>query len=351
MTILRNRSHASTVELDTEPSTSTERPTSDPDTVLEVRDLQTQFRTKKGIGLAVKGVSFTLKRGETLGLVGESGCGKSITALSIIGLNPRPASEIVGGEILFQGEDLLQKTDDEMRGIRGASIAIALQDPMTALNPVFTVGEQLYEPLRLHRKLSGAALKERAIALMRMLRIPDPAARLSAYPDQFSGGMRQRAVGAIALSCEPQLLIADEPTTALDVTVQAAYLELLKEIQREQGLAILFITHDFGVVARVCDRVAVMYAGRIVETATTREVLESPAHPYTQALVKAVPDLEAPSDRLYSIDGTHPSLYQPIAGCAFADRCPYVEERCRTELPPPFEVAEGHTAACWRYAE
>jgi len=321
-----------------------------PDCVLDVRGLETWFETKKGRGQAVGGVSFQLRRGETLGLVGESGCGKSMTALSIIGLNPKPASKIVAGQILFNGEDLLTKSADEMRRHRGAHISIALQDPMTALNPVFSVGEQLAESLRLHTPLRGKRRRARAVELMRMLRIPDPEERLDRYPHQFSGGMRQRAVGAIALAGEPELLIADEPTTALDVTVQAAYLALLKDIQRDTGLSILFITHDFGVVARICDRVAVMYAGRIVETGAVRDVLDHPAHPYTQALVKSVPDLKAPASRLPSIEGQHPSLYDVTAGCPFAARCAHVEDRCHNQIPSPVEVTPGHTASCFRHA-
>ena len=265
------------------------------DVVLDVRDLRTHFFTRRGVGKAVDGVSFTLRRGETLGLVGESGCGKSMTCLSILRLHPRPASRIVGGQVLFRGEDLLQKSEPEMRRYRGRHLAMILQDPMTALNPVFTVGNQLAEPLRLHQRLRGRTLWQQAAEVMRLVRIPAPETRLGAYPHQLSGGMRQRAVGAIALSCNPDVLIADEPTTALDVTIQAAYLALLKEIQARVGLSILFVTHDFGVVARMCDRVAVMYAGKIVELADTRTLFERPAHPYTEALLHSVPDVQARS--------------------------------------------------------
>ena len=254
--------------------------TADDGIVLSVRDLQVHFFTKQGTGKAVDGASFDLRRGETLGLVGESGCGKTVTALSIIGLHPAPAARIVGGQALFRGEDLLLKSPTELRDYRGKRIAMILQDPMSALNPVFNIDNQLSEPLRLHQNLRGGSLKRRAIELLRLLRIAAPEERLKNYPHQFSGGMRQRLVGAIALSCEPEMLIADEPTTSLDATVEAAYTALLKDIQRERRLAILYITHDFGVVARMCDRVAVMYAGRVVETAPTWELLDHPAHPY-----------------------------------------------------------------------
>jgi ABC-type dipeptide/oligopeptide/nickel transport system ATPase component len=255
------------------------------------------------VGKAVDGVSFDLHRGETLGLVGESGCGKSITSLSIVGLHPQPASRIVGGQILFDGVDLRQLPPQKLRHYRGKRLAMVLQDPMTALNPVFTIADQLGEPLRLHQRLRGPRLKARAIELLKLLRIPAPEGRLKNYPHQFSGGMRQRVVGAIGLSCGPEVLIADEPTTALDVTVQAAYLALLKDIQRQTELAILFITHDFSVVARMCDRVAVMYAGKVVEPAPTWELFDRPAHPYAEALRNSVPDVRVGVSRLYAIEG------------------------------------------------
>jgi oligopeptide/dipeptide ABC transporter ATP-binding protein len=317
--------------------------------VLAVRDLRTHVVTRRGVGRAVDGVSFDLHRGETLGLVGESGCGKSLTCLSIVRLHPRPAARIVGGEIRFRGEDLLAKSEAQMRRYRGRHVAMILQDPMTALNPVFTVGNQLAEPLRLHAGLRGRALWQRAAEAMRLVRIPAVEARLRAYPHQMSGGMRQRAVGAIALSCEPEVLIADEPTTALDVTIQAAYLALLKEIQVRTRLAILFVTHDFGVVARMCDRVAVMYAGKIVELADTRTLFARPAHPYTEALLRSVPDVQAVPARLYAIEGQPPSIYDAPAGCPFAPRCPYVEARCREAFPPERAVAPGQTVSCWRH--
>jgi oligopeptide/dipeptide ABC transporter ATP-binding protein len=318
--------------------------------ILAVKNLRTYFFTKRGIGKAVDGVSFDLRRGETLGLVGESGCGKSMTCLSIMRLNPTPASRIVGGEVLLHGEDLLQKPDREMRTYRGRHIAIVLQDPLTALNPVFTIGHQLYEPLRIHQRFRGSRLRQRAIELLHLLRIPAAETRLRSFPHQFSGGMRQRAVGAIALSCDPEVLIADEPTTSLDVTVQAAFLELLKDIQRRSNLAILFVTHDFGVVAQMCDRVAVMYAGKIIETAHTRRLFEACAHPYTEALLQSVPDISVQMKRLPSIAGQPPSIYNLPGGCPFAPRCPYVQDRCWQEFPPAKEVADGHSVSCWRYA-
>jgi oligopeptide/dipeptide ABC transporter ATP-binding protein len=317
--------------------------------LLDVRDLRTHVCTRRGVGKAVDGVSFTLRAGETLGLVGESGSGKSMTCLSLVRLNPRPASHIVSGQVLFRGRDLLLLSEREIRAYRGRHIAMVLQDPMTALNPVFTIGNQLCEPLALHQGLRGRRLRQRAIEVMRLVRIPAPETRLRSYPHQFSGGMRQRTVGAIALSCRPEVLIADEPTTALDVTIQAAYLDLLREIQRESGLGILFVTHDFGVVARMCDRVAVMYAGKIVETADTRTLLAAPAHPYTEALLRSVPDVQQDIGRLYSIEGQPPSIFDPAPGCPFAPRCPAVEARCRETFPPEREVAPGHAVSCWRH--
>jgi len=319
------------------------------DLALQVRDLHTYFFTQRGVGKAVDGVSFDLRRGETLGLVGESGCGKSMTGLSVLGLNPKPASRIVGGQVLLNGEDLLHKSEKALRQYRGRHLAIILQDPMTALNPVFTIGNQVSEPLRIHQQLRRSRLRQRAIELLRLLRIPAAETRLGSFPHQFSGGMRQRVVGAIALSCSPEVLIADEPTTSLDVTVQAAFLDLLRDIQRRSNLAILFITHDFGVVAQMCDRVAVMYAGKIVETAPTWRLFEAPVHPYTEALLRSVPEVNVPMQQLYAIEGQPPSIYDLPSGCAFAPRCPYVQERCWREYPPESAVADGHTVRCWRH--
>jgi oligopeptide/dipeptide ABC transporter ATP-binding protein len=319
------------------------------DVILDVRDLQTYLFTRWGVVKAVDKVSFTLDREETLGLVGESGCGKSMTCLSIIRLVPRPAGRIVSGQILFEGANLLAKSEVEMRQIRGRKISMILQDPMTSLNPVFTVGHQLMEPLRIHQGLSGRRLWDKAVELLRAVRISAPASRLSAYPHQFSGGMRQRLVGAMALACQPSLLLADEPTTALDVTVQAQYLALLKDLQHECGFAMMFITHDFGIVAEMCDRVGVMYAGKLVEMAPVRALFNHPKHPYTEALLKSVPTLD-PVERLSSIEGQPPQLYNLPRGCSFAPRCPYVLERCRRDEPPKRGTAE-HWATCWRLDE
>lgn len=316
--------------------------------LLRVRNLTTQLQSKRGTGLAVKGVSFDLYPGETLGLVGESGSGKSLTCLSVLRLNPKPASSVTGGEVLFESEDLLRISDAEMRGYRGKKIGMILQDPMRALNPVLTIGDQLFESLRLHKGLQGAELKKAAAALLERVQIPNPDQGLSAYPHHFSGGMRQRVVGAIAMAGSPSVLIADEPTTALDVTVQAAFLDLLKRIQREEGLSILFVTHDFAVVARMCDRVAVMYAGRIVETAPTRVIFDAPRHPYTESLLKSVPDVDHKDERLYTIPGQPPSIFSDVKGCAFAPRCPYVMDRCLKDVPPQKDAGPGHTVSCWR---
>ncbi len=319
--------------------------------LLEVKDLRTWFFTRWGVVKAVDGVSFTLEAGETLGLVGESGCGKSMTALSILRLQPRPAGRIVGGQVLLQGEDLLQMSEREMRGIRGRQISMILQDPMQSLNPVFSVGEQIAEALRIHQGLEGRTLWEQTRDLLRRVKIPSPELRLRAYPHQMSGGMRQRVVGAISLACRPAILIADEPTTSLDVTIQAQYLRLLKGLQEEMGLALIFITHDFGIVAKMCDRVAVMYAGRIVESAEVRTLFNNPRHPYTVALLNSVPRLETKIERLSSIEGQPPSLDDLPPGCPFAPRCPHARERCRQEYPPEVAVADGHRVSCWMPAE
>ena len=307
------------------------------------------FKTRDGVGRAVDGVNLTLYAGETLGLVGESGCGKSMTALSILRLHPRTAASIVRGRVLFRGEDLLIKSEDELRDIRGKDIAMVLQEPLTALNPVFSIGFQVREPLRMRRGMRGKELREQAVELLRLMQIPSPEERMGNYPHQFSGGMRQRVVGAIALSCLPQVLIADEPTTALDVTIEAGYLALLNDIQENSNLSILFITHDLGVVSRICDRVAVMYAGRVVETATTTQLFASPAHPYTEALLRSVPDVTAIPERLPAIEGSPPSIFDLDDGCPFASRCSYVMSHCWDQYPPMREVAPGQTVSCWKY--
>ena len=318
------------------------------DVVLEVEDLHTYFFTRLGVVKAVDGVSFSLRQGETLGIVGESGCGKTMTALSLLRLVPKPAARIVQGKILLQGENLLDKSENEMRQIRGSRISMILQDPQTSLNPVFTIGNQLIEALKTHNKHHARDLVQRAINALKQVRVAAPERRVEDYPHQMSGGMKQRVVGAIAISCEPHVIIADEPTTSLDVTIQAQYLRLLREIQEETGLSIIFITHDFGIVAKMCDRVMVMYAGRSIETGSVRDIFNHPSHPYTEALLNSVPKLEERTARLYSIDGQPPLLWNLPPGCRFAPRCPYTEARCETEYPPSFRVTEGHIADCWR---
>ena len=316
--------------------------------ILDVQDLKTHFFTRTGVVKAVDGVSFSLMPGETLGIVGESGSGKSMTALSIMGLVPQPAGRIVGGRILFQGEDLVPKTNSEMQHIRGQEICMILQDPMTSLNPVFTVGNQLVETLRTNSGERTTGLRRRAIELLEKVKIASPDTRIANFPHQMSGGMRQRVVGAIAIAGAPKLLIADEATTSLDATIQYQYLALLKELQQDTGMSIIFITHDFGIVAKMCDRVAVMYAGRLAELADVRDLFNHPSHPYTEALMKSVPNVEEDVDFLYSIEGQPPELGNLPIGCSFADRCPYVMDRCLEEFPPEVPVAEGHMATCWK---
>src|SRR5580765_2405322 len=318
------------------------------DALLEVRDLQTHFDTRRGVVRAVDGATFSVRRGETLGIVGESGSGKSMTCLSILRLVPEPGGRIVGGEIRFDGENLLTKSPDEMRRLRGSRIAMILQDPMASLNPAMTVGEQIAETLALHRGLRGRALDQRVIELLRQVRISDPERRVHAYPHQMSGGIRQRVAGAIAISCQPSLLIADEPTTSLDVTIQSQYLRLLKEIQRETNLALVFVTHDLGIVAKLCDRVAVMYAGRIVETGTTREIFSRPRHPYTIGLLNCLPTLRRGREPLTAIDGQPPDLAAVPAGCAFTPRCALVEDRCSRTRPALEPAGPEHLVACFR---
>src|SRR5712691_1677618 len=318
------------------------------DALLEVRNLRTYIHTRRGVVKAVDGATFSVRRGETLGLVGESGSGKSMTCLSILRLVPEPGGRIAGGQILFDGEDLLAKTPDEMRQLRGSRIAMILQDPMASLNPALTVGEQIAETLRLHRGLRGRALDERIVELLRQVRVSDPERRVHAYPHQMSGGIRQRVAGAIAISCQPSLLIADEPTTSLDVTIQAQYLRLLKDIQRETGLGMVFVTHDLGIVAKLCDRVAVMYAGRIVETGTTRDIFNRARHPYTIGLLNCLPTLRRAREPLTAIEGQPPDLAHTPSSCAFAPRCPLAEARCE-EAPPPLRAVEpDHLVACVR---
>jgi len=318
--------------------------------VLKVENLRTYFRTRWGEVKAVDGVSFELRKGETLGIVGESGSGKSVTMLSMMRLIPMPPGRIVEGSITLDGEDLLQLSESEMSKVRGSKIALIIQDPMTSLNPVLSIGNQVTEAIRIHQDIPKRSVMEKALEVLRKVNIPAAESRVRDYPHQMSGGMRQRVVGAIGISCQPLVLIADEPTTSLDVTIQAQYLKLLRDLQQESGLSLIFITHDFGIVAKMCDRVAVMYAGRIVEEGAVRDIFNAPSHPYTEALLASVPKMEEDVDRLYAIEGQPPLLHDLPVGCAFADRCQYVMDRCREEYPPEFPVAEGHYSACWRLA-
>lgn len=320
------------------------------DTILEVRGLRTYFFLRRGVLKAVDGVSFSLRKGEVLGLVGESGCGKSLTALSVMRLLPKGSARTVEGQVVLDGEDILTKSPNEMRTVRGRKISMVLQDPQTSLNPVFTIGNQLREAIVRRCKGSRAELDRESIQALRHVEIAAPEQRIGQFPHQMSGGMKQRVVGAIAISGKPEVLIADEPTTALDVTIQLQYLKLLKRLQRETGMAILFITHDFGVVARMCDRVAVMYAGRIVECGPVRQVFDNPSHPYTQALIASVPKMEGTDGRLRTIEGQPPSLMNLPVGCRFADRCAFADERCREAYPGTYQVGADHTADCWRLA-
>jgi oligopeptide/dipeptide ABC transporter ATP-binding protein len=316
--------------------------------LLELDRLSAHYVTGRGTRVvrAVDEVTLTLRAGETLGVVGESGSGKTTLALTILRLLP-PAARIVSGAMRFAGEDMLAKSPVEMRHIRGKRIAMILQDPMASLNPLFTIGDQVAEPVRVHDHVPRRSARERAGRLLQAVKIPAVAQRLREYPHQMSGGMRQRIVGAIAISCEPQLLIADEPTTSLDVTIQAQYLKLLRDIQRERNLALIFITHNLGIVARMCDSVAVMYAGRVIEAGPVRQIFNAPTHPYTRALIESIPRLGEGPERLTAIDGQPPDLASLPVGCSFQARCPRVMDRCREEAPPPFDIGAQHTARCW----
>ena len=315
--------------------------------LLRVRGLSTRFFTEDGVVHAVEDVSFEVRPGEVLGIVGESGCGKSVTGLSIMRLIPDPPGRIVAGSIEFKGEDLLELNDDEMRQVRGNQISMIFQDPMTAFNPVLSIGRQIAEVLELHQGVRGQAAMARAVELLKMVGIPSAEQRVRNYPHQFSGGMRQRAMIAMALACRPELVIADEPTTGLDVTIQAQILDLLRMLQRETGTAIIMITHDMGVVAGMCDRVIVMYGGRVVEEASVFDLFADPRHPYGIALLGSVPRMDALRDRLTPIVGFPPDLLDPQAGCSFAPRCDFVHETCLRNTPRLFNVGEGHTVACW----
>jgi len=316
--------------------------------LLEVQNLRTYIFTKRGIVKALDGISFSVEEGEVLGLVGESGCGKTMTGLSILKLLPQPGGRIAGGKIIFDGQDLVPKTEAEMRRLRGSQVSMILQDPMTSLNPAYSIGDQVGEAILTHQKIKGRSLWDRVISALKLVKIPAAEQRLHDYPHQMSGGMRQRVTGAIALVTEPGLLIADEPTTSLDVTIQAQYLDLLKEIQVKARVAMIFITHDFGIVARMCDKVAVMYAGRIVERANTRELFNNPRHPYTVALMRCLPKLEAVGQKLESIAGQPPNLIDLPQACSFAPRCSEGSEICRKQLPEEREVSDGHYVSCWQ---
>lgn len=320
-----------------------------PQPLLEIKDLKTHFFTDDGVLPSVDGVSYTINRGETLGVVGESGSGKSVTSLSILRLIPDPPGRIVGGEILFEGKDITKFTEDEMRQLRGNDISMIFQEPMTSLNPVFTVGDQIVEAILLHQPVEYPEAREMAIKMLERVGIPSPRQRIDEYPHQMSGGMKQRVMIAMALACKPKLLIADEPTTALDVTIQAQILELLNELKAEFGMSILFITHDLGVVAETCDHVAVMYAGKIVEYADVNTLFEKPAHPYTHGLFHSLPSFEAGGEdrhRLYVIPGMVPRPQDFPTGCRFRTRCPLASEKCATQ-PPTKELSPGHFVACW----
>jgi oligopeptide/dipeptide ABC transporter ATP-binding protein len=315
--------------------------------VLEVRDLQTQFHTDAGIARAVDGVSFSIGAGKTLALVGESGSGKSVTALSIMRLLPEPPGKIAGGSIKLHGKELLSLPEDDMRRVRGNGISMIFQEPMTALNPVFRVGSQIASALRVHRPMSKKEARERAIELLYRVGIPSPDERVDDYPHQMSGGMRQRVMIAMALACDPHLLIADEPTTALDVTIQAQILDLLRKLQSDSGMSILMITHNLGIVAEMADEVAIMYAGKIVEHGPMRSIFASPSHPYTIGLFKSLPSMSRPGERLYAIRGSVPPATRFPGGCRFHPRCPHAMDICRSEIPPLIPMAPDHESACW----
>jgi oligopeptide/dipeptide ABC transporter ATP-binding protein len=316
--------------------------------LLEVRDLRTHFTTDEGEFPAVDGVSFTVEAGRTLAIVGESGCGKSVTSLSIMGLVPNPPGRIAGGSIRFEGRELVGAPAREMQDLRGNGMAMIFQEPMSSLNPVFTIGEQIVEGLMRHRAITRAQAAERALAMLHKVRIPAPEQRFHEHPHKLSGGMRQRAMIAMALACEPRLLIADEPTTALDVTIQAQILDLMRALQAETGTAIILITHDLGVVAELADEVVVMYAGRVVERAPVRALFDEPQHPYTIGLLGSIPRLDAQRLRLASIEGQVPSALRRPPGCSFAERCPFADAQCRASAPELREVAARHLSACWK---
>ena len=323
-------------------------PTATPQPLLDVRGLVTEFHSSEGVFKAVDDVSFSVARGETLGIVGESGCGKSVTSLSVMGLIPRPPGNIPAGEIIFEGRDLLTLSSRQMRDVRGNEISMIFQEPMTSLNPVYTVGQQIMEGILLHEDISEAEARERAIEMLRLVRIPSPEGRVDDYPHQMSGGMRQRVMIAMALACNPKLLIADEPTTALDVTIQAQILDLMRDLREHTGTAIMLITHDLGVIAELADRVVVMYAGKVVEEASVGDLFTDPQHPYTLGLLGSIPKMDVDEVRLATIEGSVPNPYNMPAGCKFNPRCPFADDKCRQEVPALTGVKPGHKVACWK---
>ncbi len=316
--------------------------------ILEVKNLRTYYSTDSGTARAVDDVSFALGRNRTLGIVGESGCGKSVTALSIMRLVPMPPGYFAGGEIRWKGRNLLDLSEEDMRSLRGNDIAMIFQEPMSSLNPVFTCGSQIMEQILLHRPLSRREARERAIELLGLVGIPNPSERFDSYPHELSGGMRQRVMIAMALSCDPSLLIADEPTTALDVTVQAQILELIGKLQADTGMSVILITHDFGVVAELCEEVLVMYASKIVESGSVEQIFRNPLHPYTTGLLRSIPRIGSKRKRLNVIEGNVPTATRLPDGCRFANRCPLADDHCRRNEPPLERYEEGHTAACWK---
>jgi oligopeptide/dipeptide ABC transporter ATP-binding protein len=321
------------------------------ETILEVKDLKTHFFTKSGVSKAVDGIDFTLQKGQTLGIVGESGCGKSMTSLSILRLIPSPPGKIAGGQILFKGNDLIAYSEDEMRKIRGNEISMIFQEPMTSLNPVIPVGEQIAEAIRLHQQVGKREAWNKAVDMLKLVGIPSPEKRAKQEPFQLSGGMRQRVMIAMALSCNPEVLIADEPTTALDVTIQAQILELIKDLQTKLGMGVIMITHDLGVVAETCDTVAVMYAGNIVEHAPTIKIFDNPKHPYTQGLLASLPKIHEDQEELNTIEGSVPSPYNMPVGCRFATRCPFQQPICHEKQPDLLEQSDGSKVRCWMYSD
>ncbi|MBC7081923.1 MAG: ABC transporter ATP-binding protein [Firmicutes bacterium] len=321
------------------------------ETLLEVRDLKTYFYTEDGVVPAVDGVSFSVEKGETIGIVGESGCGKSVTSLSVMRLIPNPPGKIIGGEIIFEGENILEKSEAEMRHIRGNEISMIFQEPMTSLNPVFTIGDQIMEAIMLHQKVGKREARKKTIEMLKLVGIPSAEKRVDEYPHQMSGGMRQRVMIAMALSCNPKLLIADEPTTALDVTIQAQILDLMLKLKEDLGTAIMLITHDLGVIAETVNKVVVMYAGKIVESADVVSIFKKPEHPYTLGLLGSIPKVNEDRERLQVIEGVVPNPFDMPTGCRFHPRCSFVRDICKEEEPELVDVEDGHQVRCWKFLD